>query len=256
MTLKIIEDKFLSAFPEFTEKKLENNELTPEGFLKDLARQRSAESYRANEMSFLWVKNVWVTDSPLSHPIEADWEKFKSTHGYESGTNDTMNADTYKELIHNLEDEKGQANGYFILVVLTAGISLLTQLVTKKTQKAQMELQTVDGQGAQTQKIMTYLMPIMMAVFAFMYTAAFSIYIILSSALGLGQTFLINFIIDKKFSKKKTKSEKTVIRGRVYTPKEKPSEQKKPAKKEKVRKVPESGDFLAGTADKHIRKKN
>ena len=67
----------------------------------------------------------------------------------------------------------------FILVILTAGISFLTQIVMTKQQKAQMELQTVDGQGMQTQKIMKWMMPIMMAIFSFMYTAAFSIYIIL-----------------------------------------------------------------------------
>ena len=123
----------------------------------------------------------------------------------------------------------------------------------KKTQKAQMELQTVDGQGAQTQKVMTIMMPIMMAVFAFMYTAAFSIYIILSSLLGLGQTFLINFIVDKKFKNKKAKGNQNVVRGRVYVPKNK-SEEKPANKKEKVRKVPAGGDFLSGTADKKSKK--
>ena len=127
-------------------------------------------------------------------------------------------------------------------------------MVMTKSQKAQMELQTVDGQGAQTQKVMTIMMPIMMAVFSFLYTAAFSIYIILSSLLGLGQTFLINFIVDKKFKKKKAETQKQVVRGRVYVPKEKPVEENSKTK-EKVRKVPETGDFLAGTADKKINKK-
>ncbi len=244
-------DNFNAVFSEYANYKTLNPTLNEVDYLKTIARERSAESYRNSESGFLWVKNIWVTDSPFAHPIEKDWNTFKKTHAYPEDAPDLTTE--YKELIFNLDKEQTQANGYFILVILTAGVSLLTQFVTKKTQKAQMELQTVDGQGAQTQKVMTYMMPIMMAVFAFLYTAAFSIYIIISSVVGLGQTFLINFIVDRRMKKKKEKSsgkDKNVVRGRVYTPKQKPSEEKPSNKKEKVRKVPTEGDFLAGTADK------
>ena len=100
-----------------------------------------------------------------------------------------------------------------------------------KSQKAQMELQTVDGQGAQTQKIMTWMMPIMMAVFAFMYTAAFSLYIILSSLISMFTTIGINKIADLKY-KKKT-DEGGVTHSRVYTPKQQPEEDKKGQKRQK-----------------------
>lgn len=245
ISYSIIESNFTTAFPSYDGSK------TQLEYMKDLARERSAKSYNDSETGFLWVKNIWVTDSPFSHPIEKSWDTFKSTHSYPSEGADLK--DKYPELIYNLTEEQTQANGYFILVLLTAGVSLLTQFVMKKTQKAQMELQTVDGQGAQTQKVMTIMMPIMMAVFAFMYTAAFSIYIILSSLLGLGQTFLINFIVDKKFKNRKSNTNKNVVRGRVYVPKNKP-EEKPTNKKEKVRKVPQGGDFLAGTADKKYKK--
>ncbi len=248
ITYSVILENMPSAFTGSTEEEA----IT---FLKTLARERSAESYRESKTGFLWVKNIWVTDSPLSHPIEKDWASFKATHDYPDEATDLGTNGKYAELIYNLTEEQGQANGYFILVLLTAGVSLLTQFVMRKTQKAQMELQTVNGQGAQTQKIMTIIMPIMMAVFAFMYTAAFSIYIVLSSLLGLGQTFLINFMVDRKFKKKKATTEKTVVRGRVYVPKAKPVEEKPVSKKEKVRKVPATGDFLAGNADNNKKRK-
>ena len=244
----VIEENLSKTFPEYKV----GGEVKADEFLKTIARERSADCYDKSETGFIWVKNIWVTDSPFAHPIESSWDKFKTTHSYPTDAVDL--ADKYPELIYNLEKEQKEANGYFILVILTAGVSLLTQFVIKKTQKAQMELQTVDGQGAQTQKVMTYMMPIMMAVFAFLYTAAFSIYIIVSSILGLGQTFLINFIVDRKFKKKKAEEKKTVVRGRVYVPKEKP-ENKAPTKKEKVREVPKTGDFLAGTADKNYNRK-
>ena len=225
--------------------------MTAEAFLKDICQEKSAETFRAENEQFLWVKNIWVTDSAMAHPVVDSWESFKSTHGYPSDATDIKEAG-YKQLTAKLEFEKSAPNGYFILVVLTAGISFLMQVVMGKSQKAQMELQTVDGQGAQTQKIMKWMMPIMMAIFSFMYTAAFAIYIIISNILSIATTYGINFIVDRKFKKLASQAPKKVIRGRVYTPKE--EEKKKPEKKVKEKKEEPKVDFLSGTADnKHIR---
>ena len=145
-----------------------------------------------------------------------------------------------------LEAEKTQSNGYFILVALTAGISFLTQYIMRKTQQAQMELQTVDGQGAQTQKMMQIIMPVMMAFYAFRYTSAFSVYIILSSVFNILTTIGINKIVDRKIRKEKEKNGgDQKVRGRVYTPKEQP---KKEEPKKKTETQP-TGDFLTGEAD-------
>ena len=215
-------------------------------FINDIQSIMSAKKYREVKTSFLWIKNIWVTDSPTKHPVESSWSAFKTTHSYKG---DVISSTEYKNLIKHLDKETSEPNGYFILVILTAGISLLTQIVMGKTQKAQMELQTVDGQGAQTQKIMKWMMPIMMAIFAFMYTSAFSIYIILSSTISLLTTFAINAIVDAKFKKENANKKTEVIRGRVYVAKEE-------VKEEPKKKVEEAtGDFLSGTADgkKHIR---
>ena len=224
--------------------KAKEDSLTELKFLQDIGSLKSAENFRANDSSFLWVKNIWVSDVAFKHPVESSWDTFKSTYSYEEEES-SMTAEKYGLLIKNLEDEQSAPNGYFILVALTALSSLGMQLITSRSQKAQMELQTVDGQGAQTQKIMTWMMPIMMAFFAFMYTAAFSIYIIISSVISLLTTLLINKIADKKFKKVDTGEE--VIRGRVYTPpKEEPKKETKKVKKN----APPENDFLSGLADK------
>ena len=213
----------------------------------------SAKTYRSEQASFLWVKNIWITDSPMAHPIVSDWNSFKSTHAYPS-TGEDIGADGYASLIAKLESEKTAPNGYFILVLLTAGISFLMQIVLTKGNKAQMELQTVDGQGMQTQKIMTVIMPIMMAVFAFMYTSAFSIYIILSSVISMITTLSINKIVDVKYNKENANKKAEVVRGRVYTPKQEPEKKPEP-KKSKQQKELENDGFLSGKADgkKHVR---
>ena len=225
-------------------------ELTEEEFIIDIRQYKSSETFKNENEPFLWVKNIWVSDSPTKHPVESNWKTFQDTHQYKG--NDILDSG-YAELIAKLDREQEKANGYFILVALTIGISLVTQIVMGKTQKAQMELQTVDGQGAQTQKMMKWMMPIMMGIFAFMYTAAFSIYIILSSVVSLGTTFLINFIVDRRYKKENVVKNDQKIRGRIYVKKEEPKqeEKKEPKKRKDDKFAHEDGkDFLSGKADK------
>ena len=78
----------------------------------------------------------------------------------------------------------------------------------QKVKKKQMEISSVDGAegtAAQSQKMMTWMMPIMFGFFSFMYTASFSIYIIVSSVISTGSTLLINFFVEKSFEKKAEK---------------------------------------------------
>ena len=225
-----------------------------EKFILEIQQTKSAETFRNVNASFLWVKNIWVTDSPTKHPIETNWDSFKQSYGYEDGTGfKKVDANDYANLIAKLDKEKTQPNGYFILVALTVITTLLSQIVMSKSQKAQMELQTVDGQGAQTNKIMMWMMPIMMAIFSFMYTAAFALYIVLSSVFSLLTTFLINYVVGKRYKKEmaEVQEKNKVIRGRVYTPpKEEPKQ--KQTRKEKKNAIPDN-DFLSGKADRKPR---
>lgn len=229
-------------------KAIDSEKWTASAFIEDIRQTKSAETYYAEKQSFFWVKNIWATDSPFSHPIEESYDTFKATHGYDGV--DLGTDGSYNKLIGKLEAETTAPNGYFILIALTALSSLLMQLVMGKANQAQMELQTVDGQGAQTQKMMKWMMPVMMAFFAFMYTAAFSIYIIMSSITSVLTTFLINFIVDRSVAKEEKAQETGKIYGKVHEKEEKPQPKKqetKPAKKQ----APQTGDgFLSGTADK------
>lgn len=239
----------------FEKAKTANAELTEDSFLdtfiNNIQSYEAALTYRENQSKFLWVENIWVTDSPLKHPVESSWESFKTTHKYD-GNN--IGDAGYNKLIAELDDELNKPNGYFILILLTAGISLLSQIVIGKSQQAQMELQTVDGQGAQTQNVMKWMMPIMMAVFAFMYTSAFSLYIILSSGISMLTTLGINAIVDAKFKKEQEKKQNEKIRGRVHTPTEEPKKEDNKKKNSKKKEETPENDFLSGKADKkHIR---
>lgn len=246
--------QFLSYYNEEHNKGTEGFDLNDETdiaklFINGICAERSADTFRANkgDMQFLWVKNIWVTDSPLSHPVSSSTAVLNTTQGCSCKPKESVSQETYDILVYKLDAEKKEPNGYFILVVLTAVTSFLTQFVMNKSQKASMELQTVDGQGANTQKIMMWVMPIMMAVFSFSFTSAFSIYMILSSVLSIAFTFMTNAIIDRKFKKKKIKENAGVIRGRVHDEEEPP----KPVKNNK--KVDDGPNFIKGLGDKHYR---
>lgn len=183
--------------------------------IKNCGRISAAETYHSKDLRFLWVTNIWSQDLPWEHPLKqnyADYNFTKSsgcaaTCGATCGGKDnkiTDNNAMYQEITANLQQEKQSPNGYLILVILSIGIMFVTQIVTQKTQKAQMQLSTVDGENgtaAQSQKMMTWMMPIMFGFFSFMYTASFSIYIIISSVMGTASTLIINKLVEKKFEK-------------------------------------------------------
>ncbi len=231
-------------------------EVTAEDFIRDIQSIMSAKTFSAD--GFLWVKNIWVTDGAHKHPIP-NYEEFKATVADTSGCGCSCSAETtapiseqeYNLLTAKLVEEKTMANGFYILCILSALISLASQIITTRSQKAQLELQTVDGQGASSQKMMTWMMPIMMAFFSFMYTAAFSIYIIINTALSIVTTVVINKVVEKKFGE--TKKSTNVVRGRVYVKKEEPKENEKNKNKAKAKvkeeKKTEDTGFLTGLSD-------
>ena len=196
------------------------------------ARLAAKDAYyenRSQSVLFPWVKNLWVTDSPFSRALPTYKDFTSSMQASSCGGNKnadnvgTLTEDAYNEITYLLSAEKetgfGKGNGYFILIALSILSMLGSTLITNKMQKTQMQLSTVDGengQAAATQKMMTWMMPIMFGVFAFMYSAAFSIYMVMSSILSTGFTLLINFFVEKSFKKKMEEIEAEKAKKQKY----------------------------------------
>ena len=171
------------------------------------------EHYDGNRPSFLWVKNVWYPDVSYNHPIPS-YGSFKSITGsvtvirggekVKEKLENVVSEEQYNALTMELETEKTQPNGYFILIILSIGMMVLSQFISMRSQKESTQYQTVDGQGASTQKVMLVMMPLIYAIFAFLYSAAFSIYMLVSSILSLAVTVFSNLILDHSFRKKET----------------------------------------------------
>lgn len=169
--------------------------------VKSAARTAAKESYEANRPSFLWVKNLWVPDLPWKHPVQPSLKDYDFYKSLDSAF-ENVNQGYFEEITADLTKEKTEPNGYMILVVLSIGIMLLSQLIMQKMQKPQLELQSVDGTAASTSKMMMWMMPIMFGVFAFIYTASFSLYMIVSSVVSTLSTLIINKIVEASFAKK------------------------------------------------------
>ena len=159
--------------------------------IRTLGRNAAEKSYRSYNSSFLWIKNIWVPDTSYRHPIEYD-DVLES-----SG----LSEEAFNEVSYNLSAERSQANGYYILIVISIGSMFLSQFISARSQKAQSELQTADGSGKRTQRTMMIVMPIVFGVFSFFYSAGFSIYMIVSSLYSILSTLIINLIVDRKFQK-------------------------------------------------------
>ena len=167
--------------------------------VKDVARSASKDAYYEHAPSFLWIKNLWVPDLPFKHPVNSSLSSYEfSKQLGEYAENEAQ----FSEVTAYLGDEKKAPNGYFILVLLSIGSMLLSQIIMTKSQKDQMELQTVDGQGAQSAKLMMWMMPIMFGIFAFFYSASFSLYMTVSTLLSMLSTLIINYFVELSFKKK------------------------------------------------------
>ncbi len=169
--------------------------------------------------SFLWIKNIWATDASYKHPVlqfnefktEVERQNFqvgdKTTNfsGVSEYT-DIYDVEAYNKITAKLTTQKSQANGYYILIVLSIGTILLQQWISMRGQKEQQKFSSVDGQGASQQKMMMVIMTGMFAIFSFMYSSAFSIYMIMSNVLSLFSTLIINKLVDISESKKEERA--------------------------------------------------
>jgi membrane protein insertase Oxa1/YidC/SpoIIIJ len=168
---------------------------------------------------FLWIKNIWATDATYKHPVltytefetEARREEFKvngekiSFSGVSKYTN-AYTKDAYEMITEKLAPQKAQANGYYILIALSIATILVQQLVMMRSQKEQQKFSSVDGQGASQQKMMLIVMTVMFAIFSFMYSSAFSIYMITSNIFSLLSTIIINKLVDVHMAKKEAQA--------------------------------------------------
>ena len=170
--------------------------------------------------SFLWIKNIWATDAAHVHPLRtytdfqtsAMQQKFDVngeavTYGemQEKAGTRVYTEEVYNHVTAKLTTAKEEPNGFYVLIALSMLTILLHQFVTMRSQKEQNQFSTVDGQGESSQKMMMFMMTAMFAVFSFMYSSAFALYMVVSNLFSLASTLVINKFVDRSVEKKTEK---------------------------------------------------
>jgi len=156
-----------------------------------------------DKYSWLWVKNVWKSDTNVSQFVSFD---SYATHfeivDTETEKNKTAAATRYKIVTETINGEEKDVNGYYILIVLAVAVSFGSQLLSSK-------LLTPKGQKLTTMnKVMMAIIPLSMVFFVLTSNAVFALYIITNSIM----TSLISTIITLTMNKKdKGKTDEEII---------------------------------------------
>ena len=181
---------------------------------RTLAENAVREEFLATQESFLWIKNIYRSESPSS-PLFTESEITGYLSNFYSEEEKEMEETYhYEEKIFNyvieenaeLSDIKAQNNGYYILTIIAVLTSFLSIWLSNKLMKNK-------NQPAQPgNKIMYFIMSIIIGIFTFMYTSLFAIYLIVGQLVNMALTPLTTLIVKKWIaSDAKKKKEKDVI---------------------------------------------
>jgi YidC/Oxa1 family membrane protein insertase len=166
----------------------ENPEMTDTqkvAYATEKAEEAVLEAYHPER--FLLTKNIFMPDTWKS-PIP-DVSVYSGTGMGKLGITD-VDRNQYTKIMapiikkYNVNDAgKKVWNGYLILPVIAFILSILSTKLIKPPEQPQMAGQTEEQLKAQQSqaKMMTYMMPLMMGIFALFYSAAFTLYMVVSN---------------------------------------------------------------------------
>ena len=176
---------------------------------------------------WLWVKNVFMSDTWAN--VIPNLSNYTSTSIGGIGANlPDLAGVSYDQLMTPIINNYNKTsfwnmsrwNGYFILPVLSIATSFLSTKLQQKMQPVQMTGdEAQQKQQRMMNKIMTYLMPIILGFFAIMYSAAFAIYYFVSNFMTMITSITFNLIM--KNADKKKQNNTVLIQPNVSAKKNK-----------------------------------
>lgn len=162
--------------------------------------------------SFLWIKNIFVSDNWAQ--AVPDFATVTGQKGMATSKLTGITIDEYNDVMAKVlgtggYGKDGKWNGLLILPILSIALSFLsTKLLSGSQAQPPAPPQNAQGEGAekaksqqQTMKMMQYVMPVMMGVFALFYSGAFALYMFTSSLCAILFQLSFNLIaklVDKK----------------------------------------------------------
>lgn len=229
------------------------NEEKTEEEKQELANQAVVIKYDEVKDSWLWIQNIWKSDTitnsiptfdefiKVAKKIEFDGQEYQTKNLTKqlSEAEYTQVKEEYENIMTPLRSEVGRNNGYYILVAMVVLTSILSQWLTMRKMKPAKANPNDPTQS--TNKIMMVLLPILLGSFALSSTSMFSIYLVVSQIVAIMFTPLIDLLIDHGQDKVKTTkkiNKNTPIYSRenvkgVFEPKEASSQPTKKTKEKK-----------------------
>ena len=193
---------------------VEGNSLTDVNkAIKTLAEEVTADYYIDNMESFLWIKNIYKAESPMTSPVFTKEEITNYLNSYYTDEEKAIEEEHHYEeqifdyVIVGLNERDLGVNGYFILVILAVASSFLSIFLSNKLMKGN---QAAAGGG----KLMYFIMPLILGIFTLMYTSLFAIYIIVGQLVMIAMAPLNNLIVKKwvaASAKKQEQKKKDII---------------------------------------------
>ncbi len=168
--------------------------------LNNLLTKEVVSVYDSTRESFLWIKNVWIADSPFKKSI-VSYETLKSQVGGRFAKDEEQ---IYNAFMPELREERSEVNGYFILSILCVLSSVLIMQLTKIYNKRKNKKKGLPppASGAVWAQLIA---PIIMGIFALLYNSVFAIYMLVgqlvSCVLLIPQLMFVDFIMDKRKNK-------------------------------------------------------
>lgn len=193
---------------------------------KAFATSETATYYGTIKEGFLWIKNIYRPDTYAStFPSSDEYlsttgilnnvseeKPYTNIYGETATTKDAAKdlfATEFKDVAGDITKVYSGWNGWLILVVLSAGVTVLSLLITNLGNKAKKQF---DNKGNEIKVktpnnfLMMILLPILMVVFTLQYSAAFALYIVMNSLMsvliGCVTTLVMNKIEKSKEKKK------------------------------------------------------
>lgn len=195
---------------------------------KAFAKRETANYYGEIKEGFLWIKNIYRPDTYAStFPNSNEYLAISGTNFNSVSDENPYIDDIYgvsytdkeqakQAFANNFDEVAGDINivysgwnGWLILVVLAAGVTILSLFISNLGTKPK---PVYDKKGneipvkKQNNFIMMALLPILMVIFTLQYSAAFALYIVVNSLMsvliGLVTTVVMNKIEKSKEKKK------------------------------------------------------
>lgn len=176
---------------------------------KKEATDSASKAWNEVKDSWLWIENIWVADSYKSPlPTYSDLKNMASNSKnkeYKAYV-DNIDQNLYNTVTSSVHSKNDRWNGYFILAVLSAGLTFLSQWLTEFMQKSKNkkvnELVAQSNQQGGAMKFMKIFLPLMMVVFVLTSSASFGLYIVSSSLISMLISALTSLIVNACYKKK------------------------------------------------------